>query len=226
MDDVYYEYDFSPNLSVGPNNPYKSLLIRYKCSNANVKAEVEYVYTGPEYQSVLPSTNNELFTAYSANLVADKTLDKIRLYANDDEGAVYYDFHLLYDAIYTFPNAGLLVDPYLPEARIADIVIPGKDGLVQQNLGSDLSKIHIVADMDVEDWGTPKGKWLQQIVHEQSSELWQWWTFPSHGWKFKGYVKNARQPFTDRKMGLDMWVHEYKLGSATEIETYAERFGH
>jgi len=142
---------------------------------------------------------------------------------------VYYDFVLVCENEFTFPNANVTFYP--PESRDAVLKPPGRAGHILQDLGSEMAEVHIIANLDQGSWGTPPGAVIDQISHEQSTDLWQWLTLPIilspwEGRKFK--VRFMRKPefaFVDGKKSLDLWLTEYKL-APTDAENYAERFGH
>ena len=229
---VYWEYPDSVGADdIGIDSTiYQLVLYRYKCSNPNVKAKIEEVWSGGAVKTILPETNATTFTY--GTIIIDGTVgqdvDHIRLYATNAIGNVYYDFVVLCEGTFTFPTAD--VELYLPQPTIANIGIPGRDGQILQNLGSELARVHITADMTpatTAEWGTPKGQRIYQICHHQSNDLWQWWEFPKHGVKFKACIESSPEiSVTDTKMLLDLWLKEYKLGDACNSENYSERFGH
>ena len=228
---VYYTKDVI-NVAMAS---YPKCLIRWKTSapSDGLIAKIVFEWTVGDYVYPLGFSETYTTTVIDLSAYSAKTLHQIHLYADDDPDAlaagtfsVFYDFIMFYDDIFTFPDVGTLVDPYLPPPRMPTLKIPGLDGELPQYLGADLTRIHVTADMNLGDWGTPKGKRIYQVMHEQSGCPFMWVTFPEHGLKFKGYIESCNLPFRDGKMSLDMWIKEYKLGSASTVETYAERFGH
>jgi len=227
---VYWEYPENPgvgnNIAIS-SVTYPYVFYRYKCSNANVKAKIELVWSDASVKTVLADTNKEVWT-YGTTLitgVAGRNIDHARLYATTAVGHVYYDFICIGQGVFIFPSANL-VELIGPPPRKANIPIPGKDGVAPQNLGSDPAQVRISADMDTSTtWNL--GKVFDQISHDLSSDLWQWLTLPAHDRQFKATLAEApRYPFEDSKLRLELLFEEYKLADARALENYAERFGH
>jgi len=205
----YWELTPAVAVSVGPTGSYKKWKVRCKTDGT-----IQY-----KVQATL-----------SVSGAVD--LSKIRIYivgAHVADTHVYYDFVLVCENEFTFPNANVTFYP--PEPRDAVLKSPGRAGHILQDLGSEMAEVHITADLDQGDWGTPPGAVIDQISHEQSTDLWQWLTLPIilspwQGRKFKARI--MRKPefaFVDGKKSLDLWLTEYKL-APTDAENYAERFGH
>jgi hypothetical protein len=226
---MYAEYpDFGggDDIEIG-SLTYPYVFYRYKCSNANVKAKIELVWSDDAVKTVLAATNNEDWTYGATEITGDtgKNIDHVRLYATTAIGHVYYDFICIGQGVFEFPGANL-VELILPNPRRGNIPIPGKDGVAPQNLGSEPAQVRISADMDTtSDWND--GKVFDQISHDLSSDLWQWLTLPAHDRQFKATLADSpRMPFEDGKLRLELLFEEYKLANARSFENYAERFGH
>ena len=231
---IWWEYPDSAGAdNIGIlTNTYKRIKFRYKCSNATIKAKIIAVYNVGAPQTVLAATNSETFAVGDVALTPNERLDHIQLYAEDAIGIVFYDFVMVYAGIYTFPNAGQLVEPFLSPSQTAKLPIPFRGGPILQGLGcEDYTHVHFVADLDVEDWGTPKGSIFYLLSHHQKTDLWQWMEFPEHGLAFKAYLESCSFPFRDGKLGVDAWFREFKLGGTppdtdwSVTENYAERYG-
>lgn len=213
-------------------NTYTKVLFRYKCSNANVKAKIVFVFDGGPNETILVDTNTETFTVGSHTLTTtDRQIDHVRLYANAAVGIVFYDFVLIHVGTFTFPHC-TVVEPDFAPIREVNIPVFGKDGGNEQNAGSNLSTIHITADMSQGSWGTPTGQYLFSIVHNRTSELWQWFTSAEHDIAFKVKIKSFRMPYRHGKLTLDLMLQEYSLASAKPLpnwsvtESSSERWGH
>ena len=217
---------------------YPYFLVRYKTSAASdgCGARVRVGFTVGE-QWLLGETVPQFSSTWkvvSGTLTPAKTLNRLDFWADDYPDAVaagtfqvYYDFVLFCQDIFTFPKCNVAL--YLPNPRIADIPIPGREGQILQNLGSEKARVHLWEEMTQETtgWGTPKGQRFYQIAHEMGSDLWQWLTLSSHNCAFKVCLESAPQiDFVEGKLTFDLWFKEYKLADAAVMESYSERFGH
>jgi hypothetical protein len=233
---VYWEYPDSAgadNLLIDTDD-YPNIMWRYKgMPGQTTCAKIELVFDGGGTQIVLNETHTETLTVGTATIDAGERLDHVRLYATTGVGLVFYDFLMVYKGTFTFPKAD--VHPYWGNPAVSQLGVR-KGGGVPQDLGGEWSRIHITAEMTHEstaDWGSPKGKYLKQILHEQPNDLWQWLTLPSHDSAFKARIPQPiEMPYVNGKLNLDLWLEEYKLGATPPSTAYSitetsdERFGH
>lgn len=163
-------------------NIYPNYMMRWKTSHSSnaLRAVVEFDFTSGS-QFVYLGFNTG-WTVSTGTLTADKTLDKVILYADDDPNTVdsgtyqvYYDFLFIYADTFTFPYVSEKVDVKLKN-RYVDIAIPGRVTDVTQYLGAESAIIEIVGDMEQGSWGTPKGEKFLNIIHNASTEPFQWLT--------------------------------------------------
>ena len=234
---TYFAYSFVPAEQFSTDD-YPNYLIRYKTSapSDGVGAAVKANFTiGTQYllgEAFIPEFSAN-WTLKSGTLDAGKTMSRVDLIANDYPDTVaagtfqvYFDFILFYKDTFTFPKSNVIL--FLPKPNIANIPIPGREGEILQNLGSEKARVHLWEEMMREStWGTPKGQWFYKIAHEMGGDLWQWLTLPSHSCKFKATFDTAPEIlFENGKLTFDLWLKEYKLADAAAMETYQERFGH
>ena len=183
---VYYERDIT-NIS---SAVYTKFLIRWKTSAASngFGARVELVFTDGSTQFVLGSSAPQFSITWnvtSGTITSGKTIDKVRLYADDYPDSlasgthyVYYDFILLCEGIFSFPYVHS-IDPLHLSDRYADLAIPGRVGDIQQYLGMKSPLIKLSGDMEEGTWGGSKiefGEFLYRIFHENYNDPWQWFT--------------------------------------------------
>lgn len=243
---VYYEKNID-NIS---SDTYPKFLLRYKTSvSANgVGARVRLIFTSGE-QWILGGSEPQFSTTWkvvSGDITSDKTIDKIQLWADDwpnsiDSGTyyVYFEFVLLHKGTFTFPFVHTLkIDPELNDVELG---IPGRDGDITQDLGSKLTPIYINGEMDVrnEDVTPPQNPWkitprgtygaygeiFYSILHEASSDPWQWLTSELANFKVR-LIKFPLSMERDSKVQrrYELLLKEYRLSDASH-ETYEERFG-
>ena len=227
-------------------NTYKYVKIRWKTQYAQSEtyqylgARAIVYYTGgtPSSKFVVGETQPEFSTTWqvtTAELHSDRTLSNIRFYADDypntgtnAESYVYFDFALFYTDTFMFPHVGIpgKVD-FHPPNRFVDIPIPTRVTDVTQNLGAESATVNIVGDMELGSWGTPKGDKLLNILHNASSEPWQWFTCDEPKVNMKVTMRDFN-PFyeagQDGKPRYSVLLKEYSL-SCKSNESYAERFG-
>lgn len=174
---VYYQY--SP-LGLGlASNTYKKIVYRYRTSDSTIKAKIDVVFTAGS-QTVLAESSSTSLTTGTVTITPDKTIDHVRLYANQATGTVWYDFALICQNIFTFP----FVRPGGVRLRIPDadvsIGFPGRVGDVKHYVGEDSPIIEITGEMDTNtDWvGTLNiiGEYVYRIVARRNLEEWQWFT--------------------------------------------------
>lgn len=212
-------------VSVGPTGVYKKWKLRYKVFGT-ITAKVQATLSVSGAVDLLAAGTETAFKVVEGTFDVDENLEELRIYIVGTHAAnriVYYDFILVCQDEFAFPNGD--VHFFLPESRDAKVKPPGRAGHILQDLGSEMAQVHITADLDQGSWGTPVATVIDQISHEQSSDLWQWFTLQL-GRKIKvRFIQKPRISIIDDKKSLDLWLEEYKL-APTDAENPAERFGH
>ena len=221
----YWELTPAAAVSVGPHGTYKKWKLRYKVVGT-ITAQVQATLSVSGAVDLLAAGTETTWTVVEGTFTVDEDLSKLRIYVVGTHAAnriVYYDFILVCQDEFEFPNA--VVHLFLPESRDAVLGPPGRAGNILQDLGSEMAEVHITADLDQGSWGTPVAAVIDQISHEQSTDLWQWFT-TQLGRKFKArFMGKPEISIVEGKKSLDLWLTEYKL-APTDAENYAERFGH
>ena len=222
----YYEFDMT-NIS---SDVYTQYLIRWKTSDAanGAMAKVFLDFTAGD-QTILTSSYSTDWTVSTGTITAGKTIDQIRLYADDDgtDGTfyVYYDFTLLFKNTFTLPNLAYGLDFDHPPKEVFPF-IPSKATNPTQHLGTENAVVNIGCDLNIGPWkrtanpvDTVKAETFMDIWHNRSSEPWQWMNFGNRQFKV---TTHPRFNLSDNR--LDLRCTEFSLGNKSE-ETYVERFG-
>ena len=221
----YWQLTPATPVSVGPTGTYKKWKLRYKV-NGTIEAWVVAILSLSGETNLLVAGTATTWTVVEGTFSVNENLSALRIYIVGTDAAdrnVYYDFILITQNEFEFPNAN--VHFFEPEARDAVLRPPGRAGNILQDLGSEMAQVHITADLDQGIWGTPVAAVIDQISHEQSTDLWQWLTLQL-GRKFKArFMQKPEITIIDGKKSLDLWLTEYKL-APTDAENFAERFGH
>ena len=221
----YWEKTPTDSVLVGPTATYKKWKVRCK-TEGTIQFRVAATLSVSGDVDLVPAGSSTTFKVYEGDFPVDEGLSKLRIYIVGTHAAnrhVYYDFTLVCQNEFTFPNAN--VHFFEPESRDAVLKPPGRSGHILQDLGSEMAQIHVTADLDQGSWGTPVAAVIDQISHEQSADLWQWFTLQL-GRKFKArFMGKPEISSVDAKKSLDLWLTEYKL-APTSAEISAERFGH
>ena len=181
---AYYEYNISNILS----NTYKKFRLCYKTSVASVGlgAQVQLVFTSGN-QWLLGETTPAFSTTWkvvSGSITADKTIDKIRIYANDEPNTissgtyqVYFRWLLLYAGDFTIPYTS---EPVTLDNKALEAIhrIPGRVGNRVQYLGMDSPVFTLSGSMgnNTETWGNPLGAVMYEILYERFKDPWQYFT--------------------------------------------------
>jgi len=175
---VYCEYDFTDISSTAYGNIY----IMYKTGDNNIKAKVVLYFTAGT-QEVLAETSNTDWTLANAEITTAKTIDKIRIYATQATGDVYFHWIMIYKGTFTFPDFKKCTVKFPLKKPV--LGIPGRDTDVTQHLGRKNARITIEGDMQSgETWGSltgasadssPRtyGEYLYLLLRERK---WQWLT--------------------------------------------------
>ena len=224
-----YYMDNDDNLGLSTST-YTKILGRYKTSDTNIKAEVVLEFSDAATQTVLAETSSTTWQTFSATITTAKTLDHIRLHADQATGTVEYDFVLVYQADFTFPSnqpEEMTFNPCPP--RIAFLDVPGRSGDITQGLATHSSTVDMICDLDIGTWtraSNPadyiKGEVFIDIAHNLKDEPWQW--FDSEYEQFKATLTDCRFVRRGDRHLLYVTFTEYRLGSAAAEEWY-DRFG-
>ena len=169
----YWELTPAATVSVGPAGTYKKWKLRYKVEGT-IQAKVQATGSVSGAFDLLAAGTATTWTVVEGTFSVNENLSKLRIYIVGTHAAnrnVYYDFVLVTQDVFTFPNAN--VHFFEPEARDAVLRPPGRAGNILQDLGSEMAQVHITADLDQGIWGTPVAAVIDQICHEQSTGLWQ-----------------------------------------------------
>ena len=227
---AYYEKDFT-NFSTD-NYPY--YLIRYatEVASAGLAISVEAVFTSGTQQLLEPSFSTT-WKVQTGTLTAGKTLDKLRIYADDvpntiASGTFYVlcDFVLVCEGAYTIPSISR--EEMVLINTDSAIRPPGRLGGISQYMGADSPRLEWAGEMkgDVTDWGTPLGEKLLNIWFNRHQEPWQWVTSDLINSKMKMDDLRIRKDKTsgalrvwdaslskyDGTSGANEWVWDYFLG--------------
>jgi hypothetical protein len=210
---------------------YPKIRFRYKCSNANVLANIYLMFTDGN-QTVLNNVNSTSMTTAVVNLTPAKTITYVMLNANTANGTVYYDFVLIYKGDFTIPNCASGID-WTPKPRYAQYKPWGMAGNHTQNGGSDSAEWNLTCDLTHGTWtrtgGTDHllGEVFLDIIHHSSTEPWQW--FNSGLGQCKVTLDNPlfHRAANNNKLDwtITMTLREKRLSSADcTHETYITRY--
>lgn len=160
------------------SNSYPKAVFRYKTSDSSIKAQIKLVFTVGE-QTILDETSSLNWAVGTADITPDKTIDHVRLYANQATGIVYYDFALICQGIFTFPfvrPGGVRLN--IPDAYLST-VIPNRVGDIKEYVGEESPTIEVTGEIDTNtNWGTATvlGHPLYRAVLRRNLDAWQWFT--------------------------------------------------
>ena len=228
-------------------------LVRWKTSVAasGLQAKLVITYTaasgGGNTTTILGFSTS--YTVTTVTLTPARIIEQIQFIGDDNPDAltggatsysVYFDFVMFCQGIFPFPfvSGGVELEGF---NNYQHLKIPGKVGNATQYLGGDDSTIRVYGDIDGTGtnaagvplvgegwhgrWTTHDGETFYQILHYGWNEAWQWFT--SDVVSLKVVVDRVRisQARTDENLlSYDLYLHEYRLGSAG-VETNLERFG-
>ena len=215
------------DIDISPNT-YPKVIIRYKTSDATIKAKVVIEDDTAATQTVLAESSSTTWKTVTATLTLTGQIDHITLYVKGTTGTVYYDFVLICKGQFPFPSISNTVSLDM-SPRNVQIPIPGRVGDITQNLGSPSCPIHVSGEMDSSTgWqGTNSvvGEILYDIAQNSYVEPWQWFTSDVADLKVTlescmlSQVSNV-----NAQRAFDIILKEYR-GCSGSNETYAERFG-
>ena len=221
---------------------YPKYRIRYRTGDDSVQGLLKFMFTvgqSPASQEVtLPSST--AWTVLSGTITSNKTVDKIQLWLDDNPNSqsddrwhsVDVDFIMVYKGDFTIPNFRYGYT-FRPPARYASLVVPSRVGDVTQNLGSPSATVTFGCDLDElteDEWkrdgDVVDGEVFLDILHNSSSEPWQW--LDDDPRQFKVTLEDPRFEEVHEGTKVNHRFHgvwrEYREGDA-ENETYLERFG-
>lgn len=223
-----YLWDNDNNIGINTTT-YPTIMGRYKTSDSSIKAKVVVEFSDVSTQEVLADISSTTWVTFSATLTAAKTLDHIRLHADHATGTVWYDFILVHQNTFTIPDTQVGDIEYDFPPREVIIPILGKNADSADSLGSLSTEIRGTYDIDLGTWkrttpaDTIEGEVFLDILHNRSSEPWQWYDDVNMGIAMKVTV-HPKFRRTTEGIRLDLVLREYSLGDKSE-ETYAERWG-
>jgi hypothetical protein len=220
------------NLTIS-SSVYPKIKFQYKCSNANVKAKVELVFSDASTQVVMAATNSTVLTTVTATITASKTIDHVRLYAQDAVGIVYYDFVTIYQGDFPIPNVRYGITPRFNSKNVIQ-GMPGMGGNFSQNLGSDLAEYTFGCDCTKGVWTRTLpndeviGEVFLDIIHNSVTQQWVWLTTPIE--TFKVELVDLQMPrlsnLNQMDWRLNFTLREYRDSDANcTHETYRTRWG-
>lgn len=200
---------------------YTKALIRWRTSVASngAGARVVAVFSDASEQELL-GTNipqfNQKWTVTTTTLTASKTIDHIRLYADDyPDGAasngtslVYFDFVLICKGIFSLPFISDVEEIELGN-NIDYGKIPGRQGNRTQYLGANSPTIKLAGTMNTNSsWGTPAGQYLIDIWRNAHTEKWQWLASDMINCKVSSPKLNIKKVAGSRTQRL--WTYEMR----------------
>ena len=172
---IYFVYNTS-DIDIS-SSVYTKAAFRYVCSSTSIKAKIVLEFDDATFQTLLGETGVTSLTYGTADITAAKTIDHVRLHANQATGNVYYDFLLLHKGTFTLPFASDTEELELLN-NYAYIKIPGRVGNITQYLGADSPIIRLSGIMDTgTGWhgaGSADGFDLMTIWKQMHSDPFQW----------------------------------------------------
>jgi hypothetical protein len=241
---AYYEKDIT-DIST---TLYPVLLVRWKTSEAanGLQARITAWYNDATFTDTVLGFST-IWKTTIIDLAAVKTLDKIRIYADDNPNTiaagtfyVYFDFILVCQGIFTWPfvSDGINLDGWNNNQYLK---ILSKVGNQTQWISADDSTLQVAGDIDttgVDAAGVPvvgegwHGRWtthdaeaFYQILHYGFGDPWQWFTSDVASLKVTlDHLKIRQSKSNENLLSYILDMHEYRLGSGS-AETHLERFG-
>jgi hypothetical protein len=228
---AYYEKDITNVSTI----LYPYLVVRWKTSAiANgLQAKIGVTYTG----AGLVTTTLGFSAGWKTTVItltASDTIDKIRIYADDDPDTiaagtfyVYFDF-IMICGLFTFPNcAGGL--QFTPPSRHIASPIPTRLCDITQFLGTDSATVESTSNLDIGNWkrstDSVNGDVFLDIAHNSYKEPFQWLDTGTERFKvtldrpvFRREVNGNRTSHM-----LDLTFREFRRSNGN-LETFRERF--
>jgi hypothetical protein len=160
---------------------YTKALIRYRTiPTGTYKASIVAEFSDTSTQTLVTDTAVTDWTLANVTLTTDKTLDHIYVYGKNDEGEVQVDFILICKGQFTFPQYTKL--SWGMRNRYNNTEVPSRLGRRKAWMGADETMIMIDGDIDTQraSWKRTKDTLAAQVLndihHNASSEIWQWFT--------------------------------------------------
>ena len=229
---AYYEKDITNVSTI----LYPYLVVRWKTSAiANgFQAKIGVTYTG----AGLVTTTLGFSAGWKTTVItltASDTIDKIRIYADDDPDTiaagtfyVYYDF-IMVCGLFTFPNcAGGL--QFTPASRYATVPMLRRDTDVLQFVGSESARLECSCNLDIGNWKRSgdyvNGEVFLSINHKASTEPFQWLDTGIERFKVILETPKFRREVNGNRTShmLDLAFKEYSRCSK-DAESYTDRYG-
>lgn len=214
------------NLSLS-SSTYTKIYWRYKTSDTSIKAKIVLVFSDATTQTVLDEVSSTTITAGSTTITAGKTIDHIRLYANQATGYVLYDYVLICKNAFSIPNTSEGGLRFYPPPKYALLPVPTRIGDITQSMGSPSARIECGCNLDIGTWTRSgdvfAGQVFVDIAHNSKSEPWQWYNDGIRRMK----VTLEEPEFIYRDDGrsiLNLTFREYRRSSGSN-ETEIERLG-
>jgi hypothetical protein len=228
---AYYEKDITNVSTI----LYPYLLVRWKTSAiANgLQAKIGVTYTG----AGLVTTTLGFSAGWKTTVItltASDTIDKIRIYADDDPDTiaagtfyVYYDF-IMVCGLFTFPNcAGGL--HFTAPSRYGLTEIPPRIADVSQYLGAESATVDCSCNLDIGNWkrstDSVNGDVFLDIAHNSYKEPFQWLDTGTERFKVTLDRPVFRREVNGSKTShmLDLTFKEFRRCNGN-LEYFRERF--
>jgi hypothetical protein len=223
------KYENPTNMALS-SDVYTKCLFRYKCSSGSMLAKIVLTFSDATTQTVLAAISETTWHKGSVTITAGKTIDHVGLFCNGDVGHVYYDFVLICQNEFEFPNAS--AHNFRANPRNAALVPPGKVGDHNQNLGCEPAMVTFTCDLSVGTntltWkrtlpvDTIDGEVFMDMSHNAKSEPFQWLEMDDK--QFKVVLDDMEFQMIEGKLQVVLTLREYSRGNAND-ETYDERWG-
>jgi hypothetical protein len=208
---------------------YPKIIGRYKTSSTSIKTGVLIEFDDATWQWILGSdSSSTTWKTFTDTIVTGKTIDHIRLYANNAAGTVDYEFTLIHKGTFTFPEGQPVTMNFNPSSRYATLPVPGRIGDITQYMGSGLASWNMTCDLNIGSWkrtipaDTIDGEVFINIHHNAKTEPWQWLDTETEQCKV-----TLDEPIFRRQAGrsyLDLHFKEYRENTAS-AETHDTRYG-
>ena len=215
---------------------YNYYMIRYKTSEGSngLAARVQLSFADATSETILGGGSGVFSQAWTVatGTIAKTTssVDNVWLWAIENgDGAgthhVYYDFILLSQQPFTFPNVGNHVN-FDSSPRNIGVSIPSRVGDVPQNLGSPSATVDVSCDLERGNWkragDLADGQVFLDIAHYSTVEPWQWLNIGDK--QFKVTLESCSFQLPSSSRTLDLTFKECRVSNAA-LETPVERFG-
>lgn len=252
LESGFYSYpnkDGANNLAFS-TTLYPKFLVRYKTSSENaaagaaakvvlafngyvVASSVDVNIAAGHAQEILPNSFSTTWKTATGDITAGKTVDHILLFAECDDTAatgtdyVYYDFVLIHEGTFTFPNVSKGIRLRFPYKR-AKLGVPGRDGGILQKLGMDTPRIHLEGTMEHgETWGSittgtvkTYGEYLYKILRGMKGdyrEPWNWLTTDGGNFKVSPAPEGLDIGLIPDEDAQRTWMMDFEVHSLSSL---------